>query len=132
MLKFASPFPLVGSYALLELDGATQLARIVARDQGGMAVVSLPFVNGSSGNRSVSIGELLDGTPLTPEERTELDGFCTRGLTAYNRGLNPRRNLSKQQRARYEILSARAGHARTLERLLGELARRTPKHQRAA
>jgi len=121
MLSTPTPYPQVGSYALLDLDGTAQLARIIARDQGGSAVVSLPLIPGSSGNRSVTIGELEDPTPLTPEERTELDGYCIRGQTAYNGGLNPRRNLSERQRARFDLLSARAGHARTLERLLEEL-----------
>jgi len=142
MLSSPTPFPQVGSYALLPVDpvsglavgadhkaATTHLARIIAlAPVGGLAVgadrqatVSLPLVPGSSGTRSVALGELIDPTPLTAEERRELDELCTRCLAAASGGLDPMRNLSKRQRARFDELSSRAARAATLERLLAEL-----------
>ena len=136
MLSSPTPFPQVGSYALLDLDGTKQLARIQSAgpDWGpeDIAFVSLPLVVGSSGNRRVGLGDLIDGTPLTPAEAEELDGLCMRGLAAAHEGLHPRRNLSERQRARFTLLSDRAGHARMLDRLMEELGRRQAAAQRWA
>lgn len=124
MLSSPTPFPHVGSYALIDLDGGRHLARIIQRDQFETALISLPLVEGSAGNCSVALRDLVDGTPLTRAEADELDGLCVRGLGAYDRGLHPLRNLSAQQRERFESLAARAAAALGRERLLDDLARR--------
>jgi hypothetical protein len=65
MLPSPTPFPQVGSYALTELEGRHHLARIVGRTAGGDCTIALPLLpDRASGNRTVALDELIDGTPL--------------------------------------------------------------------
>lgn len=75
MLKVATPFPQVGSFALLidqnlpvSLQRA-ELVRIIRRGAG--VTVAFPNRTSASGNRIVDEGELIDASVLTDEERRE-------------------------------------------------------------
>jgi uncharacterized protein YgbK (DUF1537 family) len=79
MLKVASPFPQVGSYALLVdtnlpvSQQRAELVRVMRRiEAGGEVAVAFPLRLGACGNRIVPESELLDGTPLTKAEEREL------------------------------------------------------------
>lgn len=73
MIKSPTAFPMVGSYALYEAVGLTQLVRIQYRDPEGegLATISFPGTYGASGNKIVAVADLIDGTPLTSAERAE-------------------------------------------------------------
>lgn len=76
MLRVPAPFPQVGSYPLIEIDGRLQLARIVGRDHGGNALISLPLDPvAASGNKSVPLEQLLNADPLSAQERAELQSL---------------------------------------------------------
>lgn len=80
MLNQPTPYPEVGSYALLERDGRTHLARIQQR-KGDKLLISLPLVRDvASGNATVAPGDLIDGTPLTEGEREEMLALAERAL----------------------------------------------------
>lgn len=119
MLQPETPYPYVGSYALIELDGATQLARIQMRREGEV-VISLPFRAGAAGNLRVDPAALIDGTPLSDDEAGEWRDF--------NRHLAGRVARTKRQKAikaRAEALRARAMiYAPLMKRLLTDLRQR--------
>lgn len=82
MIKAPSPFPHVGSYALLidveqpvELRRA-ELARIFSlvevEGTATLVNISLPLRTGASGTKVVELSDLIDGTPLSREEMREL------------------------------------------------------------
>lgn len=86
MLKTPTPFPHVGSFALL-IDKTlpaeqqrAELVRIMRRDPGCFdgspsklrnVAVAFPLRVGASGNRLVFAEDLIDGTPLTRAESRE-------------------------------------------------------------
>ena len=72
MLQTSAPFPQVGSYGLIDHDGARLLARILGRNPDGTVVISLPERSGAGGNQTRPLGDLFDGTPLTGDEHKEL------------------------------------------------------------
>jgi hypothetical protein len=120
MLSSPTPFPYVGSYALIEHEGANTLARIVMR-RADEVVVGLPLREGAAGNLRVSPGQLIDATPLSGEETREFHDL-DRGLAG-----RERRNLSKAQRiraARRDALRRRIVFAPIMERLLREVGAR--------
>jgi hypothetical protein len=114
MLNSPTPFPYVGSYALIEHEGANTLARIVMR-RAGEIVVSLPLVAGASGNLRVPADRLIDATPLTAAESREFHDLdrhlATRSLKT------PKQ---KAQAARRDALRLRIIYAPIMERLLRE------------
>ena len=114
MLHPGTPFPQVGSYGLLDLDGTAVAARIQGRHRDGTALVAILGRDGASGNRIVPLAELGDPTPLTDAERHAL-----RSLTDHHRD---DRHLSKAQRALHEALTLRLAHGRLLRRLAPKVA----------
>jgi hypothetical protein len=97
MLSTPTPFPQVGSYALIEIDGRLHLARIQKRTCGADAMISLPLLpDVASGNRNVSFDALVDGTPLSAFETSELDRLTT---AAADESVPPRRRKAAQERA---------------------------------
>jgi hypothetical protein len=122
MLKVPSPFPQVGSYALLvdETLPITQqraeLVRVQRRDQGeGLVSISWPLRIGASGNRIVFENELIDGTELTKAEQRELTD-----LLNHCRG---RARPNKAKMAQAEALRCRLIHSDLLRAELDKLAR---------
>lgn len=101
MLRVATPFPNVGSYALFidsELPVSEQraeLARIVgsSADGNGEVLIGLPLRVGASGSRTVRIDQLKDATPLSEAEKAELQA-----LREHLSG-SPRPNRKKIERA---------------------------------
>ncbi|MGZ8286647.1 MAG: hypothetical protein ACXW27_08685 [Allosphingosinicella sp.] len=71
MLNTPSPFPQVGSWALLETLGELQAARVVEAPADGMAKVSLPARPSASGSVGIEMDRLQDATPLTAAEHDE-------------------------------------------------------------
>jgi len=72
MLRVPTPFPQVGSYALIQDEGELMLCRIVDRDSDtGQVLIAFPERFGASGNKRVMVDRLIDGTPLTDAERRE-------------------------------------------------------------
>jgi hypothetical protein len=127
MLKTPAPFPQVGSYALFEdrRDFAQlpemSLVRIIgldgpASDEATRAVIAFPLRAGASGNRTVTIGDLIDGTPLTDAERAEI-----RTLESDMAG---KARVAKKVLARYEALRHRDIRSRTLLDQLDEATKR--------
>jgi hypothetical protein len=118
MLNQPTPFPYVGSHALAEHEGKTQLVRILAWRPGTIedhALVSFPEMDGASGNMVVPRSALIDGTPLTAEEAREFhdldrelfgkstgpavggDGGRTRRLTPRQKARAARRDSLKSR-----------------------------------
>jgi L-2-hydroxyglutarate oxidase LhgO len=118
MLHPETPFPYVGSYALLEHEGQNQLVRIVFRREGEV-VVGLPLKDGASGNLRVAPDALIDATPLTAEEAREFHDL-DRALA----GRSLRTPKQKAMVARRDALRRRMIHAPIVERLLREAGMR--------
>jgi hypothetical protein len=128
MLNAPTPYPYVGSYALIEHEGANTLARIVMR-RAGEIVVGLPLVDGASGNLRVAPEALIDATPLTPAEAREfhdldrdLAGIEARVRRwAEDEEAGPRPRLSPKQRqmtSRRDALKQRVIYGPIMDRLL--------------
>lgn len=113
MLAVHAPFPEVGSYGLLCVDGATRLARIIARNPGDSAVVSLPELAGASGNRTVPLAQIRDGTPLSDAERAEM-----RHLAATPFATSKPSPAARKRDARLQALRHREIDARLLTELM--------------
>lgn len=114
MLRTPAPFPQVGSYALIQIDGRNHLARLQARTAGGDVLISLPLLaDVASGNRTVSIDALIDGTPLTDFEQRELDRLTTEVAAAKRPGA--------EKQARAETLRNRIIYAPILAEMLCRL-----------
>lgn len=114
MLSSSTPYPQVGSHGLIEHEGKTRLAWIIGH-KGADLVVSLPNRRGAAGILTVPAERILDGTPLTDDERIELDRLGRAG----RRGKN---------RARYDSLRLRDIRSEALADLLAA----HPKSKRAA
>jgi hypothetical protein len=105
MLNQPTPFPYVGSHALAEHEGKTQLVRILAWRAGDVedhALVSFPDLDGASGNMVVPRSALIDGTPLTAEEARlfhdlDRDLFGKSMRTARQKALGARRDALKSR-----------------------------------
>lgn len=120
MLSPATPFPQVGSHALL-IDEAqpigsqrAELVRILRRYRMGAdapVTVAFPLRQGASGTKSVTVGDLIDATPLTGAEGREMVEL-SRQLT----GMRVRGRAAKQ--ARHDALRNRAIWAPHMQRLL--------------
>lgn len=114
MLRTPTPFPQVGSYALIEIDGRHHLARIQHRTHGGDAVISLPLMpDVASGNRTVGFDALVDGTPLSEFDRGEL----ARLDEEIARTVRPNR----ARQAKVDALRARDINSRSLAEMLQRL-----------
>lgn len=113
MIQAETPFPHVGSYALF-VDPAqpvgmqrAELVRIQRRDDEE-ASVSFPLRVGASSNKVVALGQLIDGTPLTADEKRE-HADLERHLTGRTR-LTPKlkamalRSERLRKRAIYSII----------------------------
>lgn len=72
MLASPAPFPHPGSWALVEVDGAASIAKIISSHRDGTVTIALDGVPGASGNRKIPADELRDPTPLTLHEEGEL------------------------------------------------------------
>lgn len=72
MLDTPAIFPDLGSYALHQEAGTTHLVRIHQHKAKGLVLVSYPARTGASGNRTLELADLLDGTPLNEAERAEM------------------------------------------------------------
>jgi len=77
MLRTPAPYPHVGSFALWidhDLPAGQQRAELARILRVGplTAAIALPLRVGASGNVTVALGDLIDGTPLTRGEDKEL------------------------------------------------------------
>lgn len=121
MLSSATAFPQVGSYALYEDpelprgDRRPELVRILELG-ATVALVAFPLREGrASGNKRLPLADLLDGTPLTAQEkREEVELF--RQVTGKDR-LTPRQ---KQLKVRHDALRARMIWSGCLQRKLDD------------
>jgi hypothetical protein len=121
MLRTPAPFPQVGSYALIEIDGRLHLARIQKRTCDAEVMISLPLLRDvASGNRKVSPDALIDGTPLSEFEQREL-GRLEIEAAAGGRG-------APAKRERADALSDRMTHAP----ILADMMKRLPDPERRA
>ena len=131
MLKAPTPFPHVGSFALLvdktlPIDQQrAELVRIMRHDpSNGWFAVAFPLRVGASGNRMVTAADLIDGTALDQDEKRELADL--------QRHLHGRERLTpkmKQQQVRAEALRQRAIFAVLLDSELRKLSRLEAKAQ---
>lgn len=113
MLSVYAPFPERGSYGLYVVDGVTRLARIISRNPDDSAVVSLPALAGASGNRTVPLAQIRDGTPLSDADRDEMRELAGKLLST--RKPSP---TARARRARLEALRCREIDARLLAELM--------------
>lgn len=115
MLRTHAPFPQVGSFALFEHEGKSQLARIVGRHPAdATAVISLPERPDAGGNLTVPVAGLIDGTPLTDAEAAELRQLESACLPYVSKRKRVRTARQKEIMRRFGELSARRIHARVL------------------
>lgn len=73
MLAAETPFPHPGSWALVDVNGSTHVAKILSSHRDGTVTIALDAVLGASGNRKIPATELTDPTPLTLHEEGEMD-----------------------------------------------------------
>jgi hypothetical protein len=118
LLTPETPFPHVGSYALLEREGRDQLVRIQWRRENEI-VVSFPLRDGASGTLRVDPADLIDATPLTPAEEREFHDL-DRSL----RGSSLRTPKQKARLARRDALRKRMIVAPIAARLMRQLRER--------
>jgi hypothetical protein len=79
MLDAPTPFPTIGSYALLidqdqPAPQEAELVRIIGcrfPKDGPVALLAFPLREGASGNKEVPLASLTDATPLSIEEQRE-------------------------------------------------------------
>jgi hypothetical protein len=117
MIRTPAPFPQPGSYALLVDLGQTHIVRILSRvPDAAEAVISFPARWGASGNKTVPLADLIDGTPLTADERREM-----RHLFEEADALAAGGRAHRQRLAEANALRQRDIHSETLERLKGTL-----------
>lgn len=117
MLQQQTPFPYVGSYALLidpdaRAPQAAELVRIQMRREGEV-VVSFPLRDGAAGNKRVDPALLIDATPLTSAEAREFHDL-DRALA----GRSLRTPKQKRDKARRDALHQRIVYGPALDRLL--------------
>jgi hypothetical protein len=125
MLNVPAPFPHPGSYALHAREGRTHLVRIQYWNIDGLAVISFPLVRDvASGTCTVPREELLDGTPLTPAERAEMDR-----LIAHNSCLKRPKGRSVDRAA---VLASRDHAALIMAPLLARVPDPTKRGSREA
>lgn len=112
MLTPPTPFPHIGSYALLidrdrpPPQGA-ELVRILGyRFKGNETFVlaAFPLRTGAGGNKEVPQGELIDFTPLSDDETAELARLAREMA---GRKVGPRSTSGKAKQARLEALRSR-------------------------
>lgn len=115
MLNTPSPFPQVGSWALLETLGELQAARIVEAPADGMAKVSLPARPSASGSVGVELDRLQNATPLTAAEHDEHAVLVAE--------IELTKAPPKDSIDRANALAERHHRARTLAEILARLAR---------
>jgi hypothetical protein len=106
MLHPATPFPHVGSYALL-VDPDAQAP------QAADVVVGFPLRAGAGGTKRVAADQLIDATPLTSDE-TRAFHQLDRALA----GTSGRTAKQRAQRAMRDALKQRLIYAPLLDRLL--------------
>jgi hypothetical protein len=140
MLSSPTPFPYVGSYALLEHEGELQLVRIQMRrstptvgedgraTETGETVVSFPLRDGASGNIRVDPALLIDASPLSADEMRafhELDRSLRGKFHGDTVGEDGRRiRLTPKQKAdlaRRDAMRWRMIHAPIAMRLMRKL-----------
>lgn len=131
MLAPETPYPYVGSYAMLvDLDQpgtqAAELVRIQWR-RLNETVVSFPLRDGAAGTKRVDPEQLIDATPLTPAEAREYHDL-DRALA----GRSGRTPKQKAMIARRDALRTRMIYAPVLARLLEEARGRGAGQRRAA
>lgn len=115
MLNNPTPFPLVGSYALYETACETHLVRIQHRDMSGRegaALISFPGSFAASGSKTVPLADLIDGTPLTLDERAEMQA------TLRAMGAAAIHNSRAARAKRYLALRERDIRSETMQRLM--------------
>jgi hypothetical protein len=118
LLSPETPYPYVGSYALLEDEGRTELVRILWRREG-WTMVSFPLRDGASGNKTVASADLIDATPLAFAEQKEFHDL-DRALF----GRSPSTKRQKALNARRDALHRRMVWAPYMERLMRQLRER--------
>jgi hypothetical protein len=113
MIREPASFPFPGSWALYSLGGRWMAVRLqLVRD--GEAMLSIPSHYGvASGNRRVALAELMDPTPLSADERAEME--------ALRRAVAGRKRPRKSDVARVDALQHRELHARMLADQLAKL-----------
>lgn len=117
MLQPQTPFPHVGSYALLvDTDTPTpadvELVRIQWRRESEI-VVSFPLRDGASGTKRVDPAQLIDASPLTTAEARE---FKELDRALFGRSL--RTPKQKRDKARRDALHLRIIYGPVLDRQL--------------
>jgi hypothetical protein len=131
MLNAETPFPYVGSHALLnDMDlpapQPTELVRIQWRREG-FAMVAFPLRDGASGNKVVPADALVDATPLTGEEQRE---FHDLDRALFGRSLKTPKQ--KRLKARRDELKLRMVFGPMMERLLREARAKADRQKWAA
>lgn len=121
MLKTPASFPFPGSFALHVDTGQPQLVRIIAWAdvQSGKptsVLVSYPLRLGASGNTQLPVAALINGSPLTAEERME--------LRVLEEHLSGKKRPRKLDLAREAELRTRDVNAVAMTRLIDEGVRR--------
>jgi hypothetical protein len=114
MLASPTPYPYVGSYALLETE-RLELVRVIAR-RAAFALIAFPLRDGASGNMEVPESDLIDATPLTAEEQREFHD-----LDRHLAGRSLRTPKQKREAARRDVLRLRIIHGPILLRLLRQM-----------
>lgn len=132
MLSPSTPFPNVGSYALLidsDADPKTgvELVRILER-RVSVALVAFPLRDGASGNKVVPVADLIDASPLTDSETREFHDL-DRALFGRTRFRTPKQ---KQDKARRDELHSRVLYGPILDRQLRFVRAREDQQRRAA
>lgn len=114
MLPFQTEFPQIGSYALIQIEGRLQLARLQERFEDGRVLISLPLVpHVATGSSRVPLSDLIDGTPLTAAEQEELRRLSAE-LT------EPKRHAARKV-ARASALRERDIHAELMARMVAKV-----------
>lgn len=132
MLSASTPYPNVGSYALLVDTDANpntgvELVRILER-RVSAALVAFPLRDGASGNKVVAIGDLIDASPLSDSEKREFHDL-DRALFGRTQFRTPKQKLDK---ARRDALHRRILYGPILDRQLRFARARLDPQRKAA
>jgi hypothetical protein len=107
MIRTPAPFPQPGSYALMADLGETHIVRILGRNpEARLAIISFPARRGASGNRTVPLAELVDGTPLTAEERATMRRLFDEANALADGGRAQKDRLEKARALRQREINA--------------------------
>ena len=142
MLRTPTPYPQVGSFALLvdvNLPVGQQRVELVRVMRLGVstAAVAFPLRAGATGNTTVALADLIDGTPLTAAEEAVAERLeaSLRGVRAKAgvRGTSSRASRPSPARAaRYHALRERGNWSLVMSAELAKLEAREAREARRA